>query len=93
MADTSTLMGTVLVVEDEVLSRELRADLLVKDGREIVTASDGEEALECLSRIPRPSLVMLDLTMPRMDGGILAASVGRSSDCGYSGICPPRITS
>jgi CheY-like chemotaxis protein len=37
-------------------------------GREIVTASDGQEALERLSEVPRPCLILLDLMMPRMNG-------------------------
>jgi CheY-like chemotaxis protein len=37
-------------------------------GREIVTASDGQEALERLTAVPRPCLILLDLMMPRMDG-------------------------
>jgi CheY-like chemotaxis protein len=61
-------MDTILIVEDEVTTRDALTELLGKDGHEIVTASDGEDALERLSRIPRPSLIVLDLIMPRMDG-------------------------
>ena len=61
-------MDTLLIVDDEVSNRDALAELLRKDGRVIVTARDGEEALERLSNIPRPSLIVLDLMMPRMDG-------------------------
>jgi CheY-like chemotaxis protein len=58
-------MCTVSIVDDEVTTRWPSC---WEQEREILTASDGEEALERLSDIPRPSLIVLDLTMPRMDG-------------------------
>jgi CheY-like chemotaxis protein len=61
-------MGPLLIVEDELEIRDLLTELVSKDGREIVTASDGQEALERLAEGPRPSLILLDLMMPRMDG-------------------------
>lgn len=61
-------MGPLLIVEDEVVIRDTLTELVSKDGREIVTASDGQEALERLAEIPRPCLILLDLMMPRMNG-------------------------
>src|SRR5689334_23294406 len=61
-------MGPLLIVEDEVAIRETLTEIVAKDGREIVTASDGQEALERLTEVPRPCLIVLDLMMPRMDG-------------------------
>lgn len=61
-------MDTVLIIDDERMTRDTLTELLAKDGREIVTACDGQEALERLTEIPRPCLIVLDLTMPRMDG-------------------------
>ena len=61
-------MGPLLIVEDEVAIRETLTEILAKDGREIVTASDGQEALERLTEIPSPCLIVLDLVMPRMNG-------------------------
>src|SRR5215471_15409548 len=62
------LMETVLIVEDEGMTRNILTELLEKDGRAIVTAGDGQEALERLTEFPRPCLILLDLSMPRMDG-------------------------
>jgi CheY-like chemotaxis protein len=62
------VMETVLIVEDDTDTRDTLAELLNKDGREIVTAGDGQEAFERLSDVPRPCLILLDLAMPRMDG-------------------------
>ncbi len=61
-------MGTLLIVDNDVTTREALAELLAKDGREIVTATDGRQALDCLNTIPRPSLILLDLSMPGMNG-------------------------
>jgi CheY-like chemotaxis protein len=61
-------METLLIIDDEHATRETLSELLDKDGREIVTAGDGQEALERLREIPRPCLIVLDLMMPRMDG-------------------------
>ena len=64
----ASFMETVLIVEDEVKTRDALIDLLRKDGREIVTAADGQEAMECLAKGTRPGVILLDLMMPRMDG-------------------------
>jgi CheY-like chemotaxis protein len=62
------IMETVLIVEDDTETRDTLTTLLEKDGREIVTAGDGQEAFERLSEVPRPCVILLDLMMPRMNG-------------------------
>ena len=64
----SANFGPVLVVEDEAEVRHVIALLLAASGYEVVTAANGEEALAELRRIPSPSLMLLDLSMPVMDG-------------------------
>jgi CheY-like chemotaxis protein len=61
-------METVLIIEDEVMARDVLIELLRKEGREFVTAGDGQEAIQCLAKGSRPRLILLDLMMPRMDG-------------------------
>jgi CheY-like chemotaxis protein len=61
-------MKTVLIVDDEAATRDMLVELLHKDGREIVTAADGHQALERLTEVSRPCLIVLDLMMPRMNG-------------------------
>jgi len=57
----------LLIVDDEVdLLAELRP-LLERTGYEVVTATDGERALERV-REARPDLIILDVMMPRLDG-------------------------
>jgi PAS domain S-box-containing protein len=66
--DTAGLIrGRVLLVDDEDLILETIGSALEIIGLEVVMARDGLEALE-LFRSERPDLVLMDLTMPRMDG-------------------------
>lgn len=67
--------GGVLVVEDEAQVRKMAQALLRRLGYEVVTAVDGIEALEVFrGHQERIGCVLLDLTMPRLDGwGTLAA--------------------
>jgi DNA-binding response OmpR family regulator len=60
-------MTLILVVDDEHLYRHLLKVNLEKEGYDVITASDGEEALDTIST-KRPDLVILDLLMPRLDG-------------------------
>jgi len=60
----------VLVVDDEFASLEVLALLLKGAGYQVVTASNGEEALERLGE-SHVDLVITDYKMPMMDGGEL----------------------
>jgi adenylate cyclase len=57
----------VLVIDDEDTVRDLMRRFLVREGFDVVTARDGEEGL-ALARQLRPSLITLDVMMPRRDG-------------------------
>jgi CheY-like chemotaxis protein len=60
--------ATVLVVDDDRDIRETLKDILEEAGYQVHTASDGAAALEALSRLPRPRLILLDMMMPILDG-------------------------
>ena len=61
--------GTVLLVEDEELVRELAATMLESLGYSVLIAKDGIEALEVfVQRKAEIIFVLCDLTMPRMSG-------------------------
>jgi CheY-like chemotaxis protein len=78
-------METVLIVEDELTTSDTLVELLGKDGRAIATAGDGQEALERLTEVPRPSLILLDRSMPRMNcWECLRRLSTESIDCRYS---------
>ena len=57
----------VLVVEDQADVREMVELLLQLDGFSVCTAGDGLEALDCIAS-KQPCLILLDVSMPRMDG-------------------------
>lgn len=57
----------VLVVDDSITVRRVTQRLLQREGYRVVLASDGLQALERLQQ-ERPSLVLSDIEMPRMDG-------------------------
>lgn len=60
-------MTTILVVEDETNVLETLAYNLSEEGYQVLTAADGEEALE-LMRSQRPDLIVLDIMLPKLDG-------------------------
>jgi PAS domain S-box-containing protein len=61
--------GTVLVVDDEETVRTVAARMLERLGFTVVTANDGRDGLEKFRADPaRFTLVLLDLTMPHLDG-------------------------
>ena len=59
---------TVLVIDDEQDIREIFETVLRYDGYEVLSAGDGEQAMELLRRGARPDAILLDLMMPQMDG-------------------------
>jgi PAS domain S-box-containing protein len=59
--------GPVLVVEDDLNSREMLCTLVERRGWPVQAVENGRLALECLHRYT-PSLVLLDLMMPEVDG-------------------------
>jgi twitching motility two-component system response regulator PilG len=65
--DNRTDRGTILVVDDSPTIRKLVDIILKKRGFRVISASNG---LEALARINDglPSMIFLDITMPRMDG-------------------------
>ena len=60
--------GKVLLVDDEETVRGIGVEMLKELGFSTITARDGKEALEIYRNTPDIILVILDLTMPRMDG-------------------------
>jgi two-component system, OmpR family, response regulator ResD len=60
-------VAKILVVDDEPNIREVVGLYLRRDGHEVVSATDGEEALEVFGR-SEPDLVVLDLMLPKMGG-------------------------
>ncbi len=65
---------TVLLAEDDDALREVTAELLRDAGYQVATARDGAEALRAM-RGTRPTLLLLDLMMPNVDGWQVVAQM------------------
>jgi CheY-like chemotaxis protein len=63
----ASITVTILIVEDNALNLELASDLLGAEGYAVRQARSGEEGLR-LARAEPPSLILMDLRMPGMDG-------------------------
>jgi DNA-binding response OmpR family regulator len=60
---------SILIVDDDDDMRNLLTHLLKREGYEVLNAIHGEQAMSLLAKAPKlPSLILLDLRMPVMDG-------------------------
>ena len=59
--------GHVLVIDDDPATRDLLSRFLERDGFQVSVATDGQSGLDAARRL-RPRCILLDVTMPRMDG-------------------------
>lgn len=60
-------MAKILLVENEIQIQELVRDNLKRDGYNVITALNGEQGLE-LARRDKPDIIIIDLTLPLIDG-------------------------
>lgn len=70
LAPAKDLTGieTILVVDDEEMIRRLAKNILQESGYNVLTASNGPEALDIVKNHEKIDLVMLDMIMPKMNG-------------------------
>jgi DNA-binding response OmpR family regulator len=61
------LTNRILVVDDEPTIVDLVRQLLIRHGHEVITASDGDDALQVIYD-SKPDLVVLDLMLPKLSG-------------------------
>jgi CheY-like chemotaxis protein len=66
---------SILIVEDDDLTREFVADLIESFGYGVAAAANGMEAIRMIEEIPTITLVFTDITMPGLDGIVLADMV------------------
>ena len=71
----ATQSRRILIVDDDAALRRELSEVLASEGYSVVTASDGRQALTYLERNPAPSMILLDLMMPVMDGWEFSATV------------------
>jgi DNA-binding response OmpR family regulator len=60
-------MTRIVVADDDRMFRKVAETTLRRQGYDVATASDGEEALQ-LIRSERPDMIVLDLIMPKLQG-------------------------
>lgn len=61
------MASKILVVEDSPTVLEMMRAMLVEKGYTVITAADGQEALD-KARSQKPDLIVLDLMLPKVDG-------------------------
>lgn len=69
----------ILIADDESRMRRLVRDFLVRDGYEVLEASDGEEALDVFYREKDIALILLDVMMPKCNGFEVCREIRESS--------------
>jgi CheY-like chemotaxis protein len=75
MSDVGSTRAPILIVEDDLPVQEALAQILVDEGYDVECAADGVEALDRLQESgSKPSLIILDLWMPRMNGFVFRAA-------------------
>ncbi|MGN6270816.1 MAG: response regulator [Sphingomonas sp.] len=67
--------GTILLVEDEDMVRAVAERALTRQGYTVLTAENGEAALELIAVSDKPDLLISDVVMPTMDGPTMVARV------------------
>ena len=74
------MMDKILVADDDLNICELLRLYLEKEGFEVVMAHDGEEAVARFES-EKPSLILLDIMMPKLDGWQVCRQIRQKSDC------------
>ena len=73
------MMKKILVVDDEKPISDIIRFNLEKEGYDVSTAFDGEEAVEQFEKVG-PDLILLDLMLPKMDGLEVCRQIRKTSD-------------
>jgi CheY-like chemotaxis protein len=68
VAEDANKAKTLLVVEDNAVTREGLLAILRRSGYAVDLAGDGREALDYLDEHPPPDLILLDMLLPILDG-------------------------
>ena len=60
-------VAKILLVEDDEMNRDMLSRRLIKRGYEVVIATDGQQGVD-LARTEDPALILMDMSLPVMDG-------------------------
>src|SRR5262245_49169134 len=72
--------GTILLVDDDPIVRHAVRQRLEDEGLQAVVDANGSEALRYLNFNSPPSLILLDMMMPRLDGWQLMGMIRQQTD-------------
>jgi len=71
------VMAKILIVDDDAKELELYQDILLSQGFDVLTAANGEDGLK-LAIANTPDLILLDVMMPKKDGGKVSQDLLRN---------------
>jgi CheY-like chemotaxis protein len=80
VADPELSCRSILVIDDDPDVRDAVATVLADEGYGVTGVGSGREALKHLQDHMLPSLILLDMMMPEMDGSLLRQELRKSPD-------------
>jgi len=78
------MTARILLVDDNAINRKLATDLLGLEGYEVLQCEDADQALELLAHGSLPDLVLIDISLPGMDGLTLTRQL--KADARFAGM-------
>ena len=72
-------MAKILIVEDNELNRDMLSRRLMRKGFEVVMAEDGQKGVD-MSISENPDLILMDLSLPVMDGWEATSTIKNSEE-------------
>ena len=72
-------MSKILIVEDNEMNRDMLSRRLMRKGFEIVMAEDGQKGVD-MSKSENQNLILMDLSLPVMDGWEATSSIKANPD-------------
>ena len=72
-------MAKILIVEDNELNRDMLSRRLMRKGFEVVMAEDGQKGVD-MSISENPDLILMDLSLPVMDGWQATSTIKNSEE-------------
>ncbi len=72
-------MSKILIVEDNEMNRDMLSRRLMRKGFEIVMAEDGQKGVD-MSKSENPDLILMDLSLPVMDGWEATSTIKADPD-------------
>jgi CheY-like chemotaxis protein len=79
-SDDDLVGKKVLVVDDDVRNIFALSSVLERRGMDVVTASNGFEAISMLESAPDVSIVLMDIMMPEMDGYQTMSAIRKNAE-------------